>query len=396
MQRLKIVAGIPQKSILNSAELLVEYQTQNFIRYAVESESFLWTNMIMPTELFYAADLIPIHIELISGWLSTLNLSTRYIHNAHKHGFHANICSYYKAVIGALEESVFPPPKIAVFASCICDGGYLMLRYLQKRYHTKCLLLHVPYTDMHGKYEYVWRQWRHIQNEIERYIGCKIDNKRIENSIEKSNTMRQYLLGANKLREKKTTFYGQYAIKNMFGTTFLAGSQKGIDVAKSYYKEIKQKNQIFPAYRILWIHFAPLYSGEWMRYFEEELGCVIVFDITGHIYWSKLDIQKPLESLGTKILSHFYAASTQGRIKLYRQIIQKYRIEGIVMFNQYGCRAIPGSYWEIKQLSSALKIPSLELSGDCIDPEGTAKEQIKLRMEAFKEELEMRRYVFGS
>lgn len=63
-------------------------------------------------------------------------------------------------------------------------------------------------------------------------------------------------------------------------------------------------------------------------------------------------------------------------------------MDGIVIFMHNGCKAIPCSAWELKEVSKLTNKPLLELYGDCINPEGISTEQMKLRMEAFKEGLE--------
>ena len=50
-----------------------------------------------------------------------------------------------------------------------------------------------------------------------------------------------------------------------------------------------------------------------------------------------------------------------------------------------GCRAIPGAVWQVRDVADEKGIPFLELAGDCIDPRGFSEEQMKLRLEAFRE-----------
>jgi hypothetical protein len=137
--------------------------------------------------------------------------------------------------------------------------------------------------------------------------------------------------------------------------------------------------------RILWIHFAPLYNNNLLEYLEEELGCYIVFDITGHIYWPEYDTRKPLESLAERAISHFYLGEAEERNQLYANIIRDYKIDGVIHMMHNGCRAIPGASWQVRDVADELNVPYFELSGDCIDPRGFSEEQMKLRLEAFKE-----------
>ena len=106
-QRIRLAGGTSAQMELNAANLLVRYQSRLFSDTVWKKpESVVWTNMVMPTELLYAAGCIPVHIELMSGWMSTLGLAAGQIAHAHAAGFPVGVCSYHKAVIGALELSL--------------------------------------------------------------------------------------------------------------------------------------------------------------------------------------------------------------------------------------------------------------------------------------------------
>ena len=125
-----------------------------------------------------------------------------------------------------------------------------------------------------------------------------------------------------------------------------------------------------------------------MRYFEQTLGCVIAFDITSYIYWPTLKKDAPLVGLSKKILSHFFLWSSDERMVLYDRLLEEYQIDGVVIWMHQGCRAIPGASWELRRAAEKRRLPYLELPGDCIDPGGMSSEQVKLRMEAFRESME--------
>ena len=95
------------------------------------------------------------------------------------------------------------------------------------------------------------------------------------------------------------------------------------------------------------------------------------------------------------MMSHFLLGDSKKRIDLYVNLLSQYKIEGVVIFMHHGCRAIPCSSWELKEAAKKMKIPFLELPGDCIDKNGLSIEQTKLRMEAYQERL-VNRYVHGN
>ena len=402
-QRLRLSQSLCDNMELDAAKLLVKYQIKLFTDTIwTNPGKIVWTNMVMPTELFYAADLIPVNMELLAGWTATLSLSSNYIHIAHAKGYHVNLCSYHKAVIGAIECGDLPPPKLVVLSSHICDGGHGMLQYFKRRHSTKTLFIDIPYHPTAANIASIEEKMMETKRMIEDFTRELCPMKKFNQAISYSNTARDYLEKANSLRKKNVLFYGNLAIRNMFGTTFLLGSELGVAVARAYYEQLckiaAETNNIESKkpHRILWIHFAPLHASGIMRCFEEELNCVIAFDITGYVYWDKLEEDAPCKSIAQKAMSHFFLGNVVDRMALYKKIIKEYGIEGIVLFMHAGCRAIPGSSWEVRHISEELGIPCIELPGDCIDPGGFSYGQLKLRMEAFSENLERKRYVSGN
>jgi len=380
---------------IKAVRLVIENQIDMFTKLIWnEPERVVWTNMAMPLELLYAAGLIPINIELVAGWLSTLSLARKYISVSEGNGFSNSICSYHKAALGLIDSGGVNRPLGVVVTSNICDGGVGVANYLKMKYGTNALVLNVPFKSEKASKEYLVKQYGDLIGWIENFTGEKLTDGKIKEALELSNEARKCWLKAMELRKGETDIPGHLILRNLFGATFLFGSQLGYEVAKSYYEEVLEK-YIKPGYndlpskrkRILWIHFAPLYKNDLLKYLEEELLCQITIDITGHIYWHNHDVGKPLESLAERTVSHFYLGEAEERNSLYARIIDEYRIDGVIHMMHSGCRAIPGASWQVRDVADKAQVPYLELSGDCIDPRGFSEGQMKLRLEAFKEML---------
>lgn len=393
-QRMHLTKGIIPKLPYKSIQKVVENQVEIFTKKIWEQpEKIVWTNMVMAVEFFYSAGLVPVNMELVAGWLASLGLSRELISESEGIGLSSSLCSYHKATVGLLRKGGLPEPKGVAISSHICDGGVGVAHYFAKEYKADTFILNTPFHDNNENLQYVINQYRELISWIENYTGEAFNRKRLLESMELSNMAREYWIKAYQLRKGRPLFPGHLSLRNLFGATFLFGSELGYKVAKTYYEELlelsqKKDNTLKDKKkRILWIHFAPLYNNKIMEYFEDELDCCIVMDITGHIYWDKYDLNKPLESLAKRALSHFYLGEAHNRQELYLRLIKDYKIDGIIHFMHNGCRAIPGSSWQIRDISKKLRLPYLELSGDCIDPRGFSDQQMKLRMEAFKESL---------
>lgn len=394
-QRMSLVKAVVPGLELDAVKKLVKNQIDIFTEIIwKEPEKAIWTNMVMPVEIFYAAGLVPINMELVSGWLATLGLSQKYIIESESMGFSPTLCSYHKAALGVCEKGDLPFPRAAAITSHLCDGGNGVVNHFRDRFGTSSFIINMPYHNSDLNFKYVLEQYRDLIRWLEAYTGVELSKKRLRRALELSNIARKYWLKVFEMRKGESLFYGHLALRNLFGATFLFGSELGVEVAKLYYQQLCNKkvdrstiSRKSRQKRILWIHFAPLYANELMEYLEEHLNCRIVFDITGYIYWPEYDLEKPMESLVNRTLSHFYMGEALERKKLYSSLMEEFKIDGVIHFMHNGCRVIPGWSWQVRQIANEHNIPYMELSGDCVDPRGFSEEQMRLRLEAFSEAL---------
>lgn len=399
LKRIRLIDAVIPQLPLEAIKKIVEYQRNMYVQRIIDKpDSVIWTSMIMSVELFYAAELIPVNLELTAGWLASLRMSGNYLAVSEAMGINTSVCSYHKAALGIIEAHDLPCPKGIAVSSFICDGSAAVAHYWHDKYGTKSFVLNIPFHNTKMNKDYLIAEYKKLIKWLEDYTQKPFDYKKLRKILELSNQARAYWIKANHIRKGEVDFQGQLAIRNLFGSTFLFGTQEGCEIAKAYFEQLitlaKKDPKADVKKRLLWIHFAPLYNNEIIEYLEGELNCAIVMDITGYIYWEEYDLDKPLESLAQKTISHFYSGSAQNRKKLYENLIRDYRIDGIVHFMHNGCRAIPGGAWQIRELASENHIAYLELPGDCIDPRGFSNEQTRLRLEAFCEMLGGEKHVF--
>lgn len=390
IKKMKYVGGLTNQMPLKAIGKIIENQINIFCeKIWKEPEKIIWTNMVMTTELFYSFGITPVNIELLSGWLASLDMSRQLILKSESIGLSPNLCSYHKAALGLIEQGQIPKPRAAVITSNLCDGGPGIVNFFSERYGTPAYILNTPFYNNEMNFQYFYDQYNKLIDWLENFCQKKLQANQLNNSLKMANEARKYWIMAYELRKGVLPYNGYLSLRNMFGATFLMGSERGVLIAKTFYNELRNLSQVIckKKKRILWIHFAPLHNNKIMEYFENELECNIVMDITGYIYWPEHNLDKPVESLVNKALSHFYMGDPEKRNNIYKQIIEEYKIDGIIHFIHQGCRVIPGGAWQIRDLAQQYKIPYLELMGDCIDPRGFSEEQMKLRMEAFKESL---------
>ena len=102
----------------------MEWQTRLYTKMLWDSpEQIVWTNMVMPTELFF----MPVDLHLSTRndrrMDSSLLLSKEYIRVAEERGFHVGLCSYHKSSHWGNGMRGDPTARLAVFPPISATAG---------------------------------------------------------------------------------------------------------------------------------------------------------------------------------------------------------------------------------------------------------------------------------
>ncbi|MCL6450203.1 MAG: 2-hydroxyacyl-CoA dehydratase family protein [Acetobacteraceae bacterium] len=393
-QRLGYVRSIQQHLPLEAIRRLVGFQIDTFCRRIwADRRRYVWTSMVMPPEIFHALGLMPINSELVAGWHASLGLSRDLLIRAEAEGFSVGLCSYHKTALGAVLAGYLPPPRACAVSSNICDGAMKVSEFLEQRFGAGYFLLDLPHRATPRAIDYVAGQFEALVDFLVRETGAEFSPDRLREACRLSNRAREHWIAAHRLRQRAVLMPGNLGMRNLFGTTFLFGSPKAVEVAAELEDELRQRLEqgVRPLgperCRLLWIHFAPLYRNQLMDYLEQGLGAAIAVDITNHCWWEPLDEDDPYASLARKALSHYYLGGPENRAAVYRGLARDFRVHGAVHFVHAGCRAIPGALQTVRDALEGMGVPMLELSGDCIDSRAYSEEQTRTRLEAFVEML---------
>ncbi|MGB9791679.1 MAG: 2-hydroxyacyl-CoA dehydratase, partial [Thermacetogeniaceae bacterium] len=125
--------------------------------------------------------------------------------------------------------------------------------------------------------------------------------------------------------------------------------------------------------------------------FIDQAGGVLAFEEFNYIYWPPLDPEQPFRSLARKVLSHFDYKPLEERIRVVRELAEKYRVDGIIHFSHHGCRQSTGGSLILKDALQEAGWPFLNLDGDCLDGRSETSGRMLTRLQAFLEILEQRK-----
>jgi benzoyl-CoA reductase/2-hydroxyglutaryl-CoA dehydratase subunit BcrC/BadD/HgdB len=345
-----------------------------------KEKPIVWSNGFIAQEFLYGLDFIPIFPEVIVGFFSYLGFGGKLIKTAEKK-YSSDLCSFYKAGIGMIEEDLLPHPDFIISTSHICNGAVKFFELASKFYNCPFYLINVPYEKNKETIKFVSNRLKDTKKAL------NATDEKLEQSIYYSNQSRKYMEKINNLRKDTCPMHGDESLGYMLAMYFSCwGSEQGMLFYKSLFKELKKRKPKEENFRLLWLHHVRLYYKNNIMDLLKQKKAIVVMDESSYL-WEELDEKNPYHSMAEKILSHPYGI-VENRIDIIKKMVKEYNIDGAIHFSQWGCRQSSGSAIMVKKILNEMDIPTLIINGDAIDERSYEPEQLKTRINAFLELLE--------
>jgi len=374
--------------------------TAKKLKAAFQREGLVvWGNAFAPFEMFYGLDLIPCHPETLAALAAKLGFSKRAVTCAEAGCYSPDTCSFYRCAMGLTIEGLLPRPDIVISTSYLCDGSVKFFHNISKFYGCEYYLLDVPYHNTENARKYLANQLEELASVIVKKQKKSLDLDKLVNALRLSNEAREYMLKINELRRVvPCPLSGSNALGYVLDMQFFGfGSEAGVRFFKTLYEELRAMVESGQGvvdeekYRLLWLHhIRPYYPNKIISHLEE-MGASVCFGESNHVYWEPLDEADPFESLATKMLSNPSGGALERRSDLTLEIVDRYKIDGVIHFSHWGCRQSCGGEYIIRDLMRKKGTPTLILNGDGADSRNYSEEQTKIRLDAFLEMLEAKR-----
>jgi benzoyl-CoA reductase/2-hydroxyglutaryl-CoA dehydratase subunit BcrC/BadD/HgdB len=169
--------------------------------------------------------------------------------------------------------------------------------------------------------------------------------------------------------------------------TALVDELKDIIATRRKNGEVADEKEI----RLLWLELKPYFKADVFDKIENAGNTKIVFEEINHVYWDKLDPDKPYESLARKLISNHNNGPLDNRLKVIKTLAKDYNVDGIIAYSTWGCRRNNAAIPTIKTELAKEGYPLLNLDGDCVDDTNYMAGQIATRTEGFVEMLGVRK-----
>lgn len=378
--------------------------TGKLFKKAYGKESLVvWRNSFVPSEIFYALDIIPFCAEGNCSMFANSGLASNPLNIAEENFYSRDTCSFLRCLVGTSSINCMPTPDLLVATSHYCDGAAKVFYNLSKKYNKPFFLIDMPYDYNNNKaLDYLTFQIEDLVKNIENKFCLKMDYNKLSETIELSNEAREYFLKVCELRKNiPAPMLGGEAIDYVIMLSHTWGTKEIVEVYKLLYEElytrVMNKTGALPQekYRILWRNLRPYYDTGVMSYLEFEKEAVVAFEEVNYIHWDEMDPKDPYRSIAKKLISNPPLGPFHRWLDATSSFIKEYKIDGIIEFVHWGCRHLNNTSQIVKRvlIKNKMNIPFLIIDSDCLDNRNWSSGQIKTRVDAFIEILKNRKYL---
>jgi benzoyl-CoA reductase/2-hydroxyglutaryl-CoA dehydratase subunit BcrC/BadD/HgdB len=386
-------------------ELLAEY-FRRIMTAKEEGKYIVGHTVLIPTEIFYAMDIVPMHLENTAAMISNvLNKFDDSFNAAKAFGLTPEVCSGHRLLAANIVQGWLPRPDAFVWSNQVCDNTAKSGDLLIEAYGTPGFFLDRPYSYSPRAVKYFAQALRDLIHFLEEHTKRKMDWDRLRETLEYSRQIRELYREMAKLRKaipapmRNRRFIHLLQIEWYWG-----GTPEAIRFFECVRDEIKrrvgEKKGFAPEerYRLLTLFLPPMSMWKLLDWMEKEQGAVSVME-PYCFHWGEIEIDphKPLESLAQKnfqrvICRQMHGPADEGIVKDSVSDALEYQAEGAIYWAHIGCRQACACIRMVKDaLAERAGIPTLVLDNDALDPTFTPEDELRDKLEGFFEILEGRK-----
>lgn len=371
-----VLATARMRSIVNCHRLSEAYKEDAKVAYV--SEQF-------PTEIAFAAGLIPWNIESMAAMLAQSMDVDRIFQLTQERELSRDICSFLRGPFGMMLAECYPRPDMVLSNDQPCEGLLKTIFMSGKRYDVPVFALHTPNLLDEDALDYLEQQLELLFFRVCDALGGDMNFDRLRGVIELSNQAREYYCKAAQLLETHKLPGVARELLEIFGMNFF-GIRENVEICKSLYEEAQllAQEDTPKLKRVLWIGQAPGESEDLLSHMGRFVD-VIFWAPLWDANLMPLDPDKPFRGIAERAIRyHWNSERMEADID---RISDAYGIDGLLIANTWGCRNMMGVSPMLRDLAERKNIKYLTISIDPVDRNNYVFTHIKNRVDAFLETL---------
>ncbi len=376
-----------------------------------------WTCAGFPVELLLGLDIFPLHPENMATVAAAQKQSQRLIEHAEGMGYSRDLCSYCKTNIGAvdlgvgLKEGGIARPDIITCTNTICDTHWKWFQIQAEKLDVPIFAFDCPKivsgTDertIDGYVNYMVDQFYAFFEFAKKHTGKEPNIGKMVKAAEQSEQMSALWREIFEYRKCVPAPYSMAETSaSFFPLVVMPGAKSGIKFFKKILADIKTRTERGQGtltggeerYRLMFEGIPFWYRMRFM-YDLARYGAVVAYEPYTFAFAPKkpvdLSYAETLRHVARMMMDTPYSYNLEKRIEYFKQVIEEYRIDGVILHENLSCRPSSTGMIDLKNaLQQQCGIPVLIINCDMNDPRAFSEAQMKTRVESFLELMENRK-----
>ncbi len=362
-----------------------------------EGRPLAWINFGIPSEIFWAMDIVPVVVDVLAGLVAPTilgSIATGYIDIAQEH-FPDYICANNKVLLGAVLSGEMSAPDVFVHPANPCDSNLATYPVIAQHSNFPYFCVDMPYFKNERGVQYVANELKRLIAFLEEKTNRKLDLDRLRQAMEYSNLAHEYFLKTAVLREAVPCPYSSIDVWAEYPAVLcMAGRPELVDYFKKRYEMTKAKvdrceggtTTVKEKFRVVWIYGAPAFDILIFLWLENEYGAVAVGNMNSNFVMKPVedisDYDKIMTGLAKKTMLMPMTRECGGPWEDYLdptiELLRRYKADLAVFGGNVGCKASWAIIKMVKdKISDELGIPTLVLEMDLFDPRIASSDYIK-------------------
>jgi len=385
--------SIPENSSASTAERTLA-NAGGFQDAYLDTSRVIFVGNSVCSEIVFALNFVPFNGQVLSYFLAAAGVAGTFLDIAEKNHMSRDVCPVVRCTLGAAVEDCLPSPDFITFGYFPCDSGARMFYTLSDIYDAPWFLLDTPQRRGNTAVVYLARRIKEMVQHMETALGITAVPERIAVAVNESKTALRYYAKLISLSVDKQICPSVHKFATDT-TTHLSklGSEQATQGIRLCYEELLDSaeaagpNNKKDRPRVVWDGLMPFYNNEIIRYIEEECGLQVMANLIPALTTNidrLLAEEDPYMYMAMRQL-HFVSID-----ETKFDMLDLYGIDGVIRFNQWGCRRHLSVNQIIRDRLGKAGISMLDIDGDFIDSRGYSFSQVKIRLDAFAEMLNNR------
>jgi benzoyl-CoA reductase/2-hydroxyglutaryl-CoA dehydratase subunit BcrC/BadD/HgdB len=350
-----------------------------------------------PVEILRAMGLVCLYPESYAAVCAASNHSTDMIQASGMEAFSQDLCSYSLLSFGAehcekLPLQGLPQPDMLIATNNQCGTTMLWFKLLAQKRNIPLFIIDYPAAanDQPSLVNYITLQYEVLVDFVKSHTGNDLNTSILNEQIERSKKTCHLWKSVHEVNKTRPARIEAHKIIDaLFPIVVAKGTQQAYDYYDALLSEYSQmaEQDAADAVRLLW-HGYPMWflPKRFPRSFDDEFQ-IVLNDYT--LWWSLNypDDSSDMEALAAAYSDTYLNRSIQRKVEEVTDLIADYSIDGVICHVNRSCRRALADISPLRKKLHQLSIPSVTIESDMANPSFYSDEQVKLRIESFRDAL---------